>query len=148
MASRNQIEGHPRNISPKLFENRPNTFGEEDFFSFHHILAIYGKIAPPPWQLCFSTNQHGFNESDRGSPKEHFYKIIWKSVNEFVRRWIVKFFSFRCHGNQNSEWIPKIWRNSCETIGRMLSVKFQPDWSTGYWGEDVDGRTTDNLGSK
>ena len=34
LAGRNLIEGHPRNISTKLFENRPDTFGGEDFFEF------------------------------------------------------------------------------------------------------------------
>ena len=56
MAWRNLIEVHPRNISTKLFENRLNALGEEDFESFH-----YGHIrqnSPALWRPCFSTNQH------------------------------------------------------------------------------------------
>ena len=30
--------GHPRNISTKKIENRPDTFGGEDFLSFHYFL--------------------------------------------------------------------------------------------------------------
>ena len=108
MAWRNLIEGHPMNISTKLFENRLNTFGEEDFLSFH-----YGHIrqnSPALWRPCFSTNQHFLKESNKGSPKEHFYKIIWKSAWHFQRRRFFKFslfFSFGCHGNQNYGWIKK-----------------------------------------
>ena len=36
------------------------------------------------------TNQHGLKESDRGSPKDHFYKIIWKTSLHIRRR----FFKF------------------------------------------------------
>ena len=105
MAWRYLIVGHLRNISTKLFENWPDTFGGEDFLCFH-----YSKIVPTPWRPCFSTNQHYFKESDRGSPKKHFYKIIWKSANQFGRRRNLKFFSFRCLGNQNSAWIPNIYK--------------------------------------
>ena len=73
----------------------------------------------------------------------NFYKIIWKSANQFGRRRrILKFVSFCCHGNKNSAWIPTIWRKSGEVIERMLSVKFHPNWPTGYWGEEVDARQT------
>ena len=133
---RNLKVGHPRNISTKLFENRADTFGGEDFLSLHY--SHIRQNSPAPWRPCFSTNQHGLKESGRGSSKEHFYKIIWKSAKQFGRWRILKFFSFRCHGNQNSAWIPKIWRNSGEVIERMLSVKFHPNWPTGYWGEDVE----------
>ena len=75
-------------------------------------------------------------------------KIIWKSANQFGRRRILKFFSFRCHGNQNSAWIPKIWRKCGEVIERMLSVKFHPNWPTGYWGEEVDARRTMDDGRR
>ena len=72
MAWRNLIEGHPRNLSTTLFENRPDTFGEEDFLSFHFSnIRQKGQV---PWVLCFLTNQHDLKESDRGSPKEHFSK--------------------------------------------------------------------------
>ena len=43
---RNLIEGHPRNISTKLFENQPYTFGGEDFFSFHYSHIRQKRTAP------------------------------------------------------------------------------------------------------
>ena len=143
----NLIEGHPRNISTKLFENRPDTFGGEDILSFPYSHIRQNNPAPT-WRACFLTNQHGLKESDRGSSKEHFYKIIWKSANQFGRRRILKFFSFHCHGNQNSAWIPKLWRKFDEVIERMLSVKFHPNWPTGYWEEEVDGRRTSHNGRR
>ena len=146
MALRNLIEGHLRNISTKLFENQPDTFREEDFLSFHY--SHIRQNSPAPWWPCVLTNQYGLKESDKGSTKEHFYKIIWKSANQFWRRRFLKFFSFRCHGKQNSAWIPKIWRNSGEVIVRMLPVKFHPNWPTSYWGEKVDGRRTTDAGQK
>ena len=97
---------------------------------------------------CFSTNQYGLKEFDRGSSKEHFYKIIWKSANQIWWRRFLKIFSFCCHGNQNSAWIPKIWRISGEVNVRMLPVKFHPNWPTGYWVKKVDGRRTTDAGQK
>ena len=90
MAWGNLIKGHPRNISTKLFENLPDTFGEEDFLSFHYSHIRQNSPAPPGGHVFF-TNQHGLKESDRGSSKEHFYKIIWKSANQFGRRRYFKF---------------------------------------------------------
>ena len=118
----------------KLFENRPYTFRGRDFISFHYSHIRENSAAP--WRPCFSTNQNGLKESDRRLSKEHFFKIIRKSANQFWRIIIW----FRCHGNQNSAWITNIWRNSDEVNERMLSVKFHPIWPTRYWGENVDGR--------
>ena len=44
MAWRNLIEGHPRNISTKLFENLPTSLGEEEFWSFFHFVAMETRI--------------------------------------------------------------------------------------------------------
>ena len=60
----NLIESHPRNISTQLFENRPDSFGGEDFLNSHYNHITQKSHAP--WWHCFSTNQHGSNESDRG----------------------------------------------------------------------------------
>ena len=76
-------DGHPRNISTKLFENQPDTFGGEDSLSFHY--SHIRQNSPTLWRPCFSTNQHGLKESDRGSLKEHFYKIIWKFAKHLLR---------------------------------------------------------------
>ena len=45
-----------------------------------------GEISPAPWRQCFLTNQNCLNNLGRGSPKEHFCKIIWKSVQWFGTR--------------------------------------------------------------
>ena len=50
-----------------------------------------GKISPAPWRPCFLTNPNGLNNLDRGSPKEHFCKIILKSVQWFLTRKFLKF---------------------------------------------------------
>ena len=64
----NLREGHPRNITTKLFENQPDTFGEEDCLNFNNSPAL--------WWPCFLTNQHGLKEPDSGSLKKHFCIII------------------------------------------------------------------------
>ena len=50
-----------------------------------------GKISPAPWRPCFLMNRNGLNNLGRGSPKEHFCKIIWKSVQWFLTRRFFKF---------------------------------------------------------
>ena len=50
-----------------------------------------GKISHAPWQPCFSTNPNGLKNLGRGSPKEHFCKIILKSVQWFLTRRFLKF---------------------------------------------------------
>ena len=50
-----------------------------------------GKISPAPWRPCFLTNPNGLNNLGRGSPKEHFCKIILKSVQWFLTRRFFKF---------------------------------------------------------
>ena len=68
MAWRNLIEGHPRNIPTKLFENQPDTFGEEDFSSFH--FSHIRQKSPTPWWPCFLTNQYDLKES------EVFFRLV------------------------------------------------------------------------
>ena len=48
-------------------------------------------MSPTPWQPCFLTNHDSLNNLGRGSPKEHFCKIIWKSVLWFLTRKFLKF---------------------------------------------------------
>ena len=52
----------------------PGTFGGKDCSSFHY--SQIRQNSPAPWWPCFLTNQHSLKEPDRGSCKEHFYKII------------------------------------------------------------------------
>ena len=49
------------------------------------------KISPAPWRPWFLTNPNGLNNLGRGSPKEHFCKIIWKLVQWFLKRRLFKF---------------------------------------------------------
>ena len=46
---------------------------------------------PPPGGHVFSTNPNGLNNLGRGSAKEHFCKIILKSVHWFLTRRFLKF---------------------------------------------------------
>ena len=55
-------------------------------FKVFYIDTYIGKISPAPWRPCFLTNPKGLNNLGRGSPKEHFCKIIWKSVQWFGTR--------------------------------------------------------------
>ena len=56
-------------------------------------ILIYKENKPrPPWRPCFLTNPNGLNNLATGSPKEHFCKIIWKSVQWFRSRRFLKFF--------------------------------------------------------
>ena len=52
-------------------------------FSKFSIQIYIRKIGPFPWRPYFLTNPNGLNNLGRGSPKEHFCKIIWKSVQWF-----------------------------------------------------------------
>ena len=83
------VESHQRNISAKLYWNRSGGFWQEDFLSF--LYRYIGKISPAPWRPYFLTNPNGLNILGRGSPKEHFCKIIWKSVQWFLTRRFFKF---------------------------------------------------------
>ena len=59
---------------------------------FLHFLYRYiGKISPAHWQPCFLMNLNGSNNLGRRSPKEHFCKIMWKSVQWFLTRRFLKF---------------------------------------------------------
>ena len=55
------------------------------------ISRYMGKISPLPWRPCLLTNPNGLNNLGRGSPKEHFCKIIWKLVQWFLTRRLFKF---------------------------------------------------------
>ena len=50
-----------------------------------------GKISPAPWRPCFLTNPNGLSNLGRRSSKEHFCKIILKSVQWFLTRRFLKF---------------------------------------------------------
>ena len=72
-----------------IYGNQSSGFGQEDFYIF--LYKYIGKISPTPWRPCFLTNPNGLNNLGRGSPKEHFCKIILKSVQWFRTRRFLKF---------------------------------------------------------
>ena len=78
-----------RNNSAKLYSNWSNGFWQEELLSF--LYRYIGKMSPAPWRPCFLTNPNGLNNLGRESPKEHFCKIIWKSVQWFQTRRFFKF---------------------------------------------------------
>ena len=59
-------------------------FRSRIFLSFHFSYIRRNSLAPR-W-LCCTTNQHGLKEPDRGSHKEDFFKLIWKSAKDFQKR--------------------------------------------------------------
>ena len=59
------------------------------FFKFS--IKIYRENKSRPRRPCFLTNPNGLNNLGRGSTKEHFCKIIWKSVQWFLTRRSFKF---------------------------------------------------------
>ena len=81
------VEDHQKNISAKFYGNRSSGLGQDDFYIFLYI----GKISPAPWRPCFLTNPNDSNNLGRGSLKEHFFKIIWKSVQWFLTGRFLKF---------------------------------------------------------
>ena len=96
------VEDYQRNISAKLYWKRSNGFCQEDFLSFLYTVyyrenkarhAPLAPIPPPPHppSALFFTNPNGLMNLGRGSPKEHFCKIILKSVQWFLTRRFLKF---------------------------------------------------------
>ena len=83
------VQNHQRNISAKLYSNWSSGFWQEDFLSF--LYRYIGKMSPASWRPCYLTNPNGLNNLGRESPKEHFFKIIWKSVQWFLTRRFFKF---------------------------------------------------------
>ena len=55
------------------------------------FIDYIGKISTAPWRPCFLTNLNGLNNIGRGSPKEHFCKIILKLVQWFLTKRSLKF---------------------------------------------------------
>ena len=80
---------HQRNIFAKLYWNRSSESDKKIFKVFY--IDYIGKISPAPWRPWFLTNPNGLNNLGRGSPKEHFCKILWKSVQWFRTRRFLKF---------------------------------------------------------
>ena len=108
------VEDHQRNIFAKLYWNRSSGLDKKIFKVFY--IDYIGKISPAPWRPCFLTNPNGLDNLATGSPKEHFGKIIWKSVQWFQTRRFLKF-SIRCKGKIS----PAPWRPCFLTNPNVLN---------------------------
>ena len=86
----NLSRGSPKEHFCKLILKSVQWFRIRRFLKVFYIDYI-GKISPAPWRPCFLTNPNVLNNLGRGSPKEHFCKIIWKSVQWFWTRRFLKF---------------------------------------------------------
>ena len=83
-------KGHPRNIPPRLFQNRTSGFEEEDFLRISSCL--YTAKSPHSPEPCLWMDQNFANNFWKGSPKEHSCEIISKSDQRFRRRRFFKNF--------------------------------------------------------
>ena len=63
------VDGHPRNISTKLFRNWPDTFVEEDYLKFYNKVFIRQN----------STIQRGLKESFRWYNQMNISAILFKN---------------------------------------------------------------------
>ena len=82
--------------------------------------------SPPPGSYVFWPINMTWRNL-RQSPKEHFYKIIWKSVNQFWKR----IFFFQLAWKPEFCMNKKYLRNFGEDIEMMLFVKFYPSLPAG-----------------
>ena len=99
------VEDHQRNVFAKLYWNRSSGFGQEDFKSF--LYKLYRENKPCPLAAMFLTNPNVLNNLGRGSPKEHFCKIILKLVQWFRTRRFFKSFLYRYIGKISpAPWWP------------------------------------------
>ena len=70
------VEGHPRNISLKLFRNQSIGPGGDVIFKGFPTFSFDGHFV----QRSGTALVEGRNRFGRGSPKEHLYEIILKLV--------------------------------------------------------------------
>ena len=82
-------KGSPWNISMKLSQNLTNAFRED----FSRICSYpYSESSPHSLEPCLMMDQNLTNNFWKGSPKEHFFKIISKSDKQIWRRRFFKNF--------------------------------------------------------
>ena len=109
MAWRKLIVGHLRNISTKLFENRPDIFVEEDFLSFYY--SHIRQNSPAPLVAMFfdqSTWLEGiWLRVIQGTFLQHYLKIcqpVWEKKNfDFFFFHFVAMETRILHGSQKIE---------------------------------------------
>ena len=69
-------------------------------------IQIYRENKPRPWRPCFLTIHNYLNNLGRGSPSNHFCKVILKSIHWFLKRRFFKFVLYRYIGKIS----PAPWR--------------------------------------
>lgn len=74
------VEGHPRDISVKLFGNLVNSLWQDDFLC---VLYIGKPSHGPCLPVMIFDESDIFSDFGKGSCKEHFCEIIWKSDKPF-----------------------------------------------------------------
>ena len=90
--------------------------------------------------MFFFTNPNGFNNLDRGLSKEHFCKIILKSVQWFLTRRFFKFLvkkSIFSSCDLDMQRTGTIWTTLKEDQPRIISVKFGQNLFSGLGGDVV-----------
>ena len=111
---------------------------------FQNFLYYYiGKIILAPWRQCFLSNHDGLKNLGRGSPKEHFCQIIFKSVQWFLTRKIFNVFYIDLGKISTAPWRPCFLTNhdGFNNLGSgSLKEIFLPiiywNRSSGFWKED------------
>ena len=115
----------------------------KNIFKFSLYLHIK-KIRSAPWRPCFSMDQNNLKNLGKSSPKEHFWKIIYKT--RLVEK-IFKDFAFSpffwCRSNQSSSWNQILWTTFDESHLRNLPVKILWNQTNSFRDEDLNGRQTD-----
>ena len=107
--------GSPKEHFCKIIWKSVQWFRTRRFLKFS--IRYIGKISPAPWWPCFLTNPNGLNNLGRGSPKEHFCKIILKSVQWFLTRRFLKVFYIDYIGKVS----PAPWRPCFLTNPNVLN---------------------------
>ena len=118
------VEGHQGNISAVILKS-VQWFLTRRFLKFS--IQIYRENKPRPWRPHFLKNSNGLNNLGRESLKEHFRKIILKSVQWFLTRRFFKFLvkkSIFISSDLDMQWTVTIWTTLKEDQPRIILVKF------------------------
>ena len=136
----NLATGSPKEHFCKIIWISVQWFLTRRFLKFS--IKIYKENKPrPPWRPCFLTNPNGLNNLATGSPKEHFCKIIWKSVQWLLTR---RFLKFSIHSENKPRplaamffWqIQMAWTILVQDHQRNISAKLYGNQSSGFGQED------------
>ena len=137
----NLCTGSPKEHFCKIIWKSVQWFRTRRFLKFS--IRYIGKISPAPWWPCFLTNPNGLNNLGRGSPKEHFCKIILKSVQWFRTRRFLKVFYIDYIGKISPRlgghvfWrIQMSWTILVEDHQRNIFAKLYWNRSSGFGQED------------